>query len=376
MSPSPAVVKCAVITVVVSGFVAACDESRPIGLGPPSGPSGPAVVRVEIVGPATIAPGESAQYSAVQFLSDGSSGPATQVSWSSSQPSLLQVNANGLATAQPPFRGDVILQVDLSAASVPNGVRRASREIVVLPDGTFRLVGTVTEADTSNVPVGGARVEAAADANLSTPAETFATTGPDGRYKLYGVPADAHLRVVKDGYVTAVESIQLARHETRNVQLRLERPRLELAGEYTMTIETASRFCTLPDDLRRRTYEAVIAQNGPQLTVTLTAPQFLLDPSGRGNQFSGRITASGAEFEMRNFADFYYYPNNPQHPDVAELLPDETVLVVVGTPRVTGTSAGLSGQVNGWLNLYRGSRFPSVSWLSGCGATGLTLTPR
>lgn len=382
MRPSTRNVVFIAIAVLLSGIWAACEQARTVPPGPsprpgPEGPAGPSVVRIEIVGPATIAPGGSAQYSAVQFLSDGSSGPATQMTWSTSQPSLLLVDATGLATAQPPFRGEAVLQVELSAGSVPSGARRASREIMVLPDGTFRLVGTVMEADVTSVPVGGARVEAAADVNASTPVETFATSGPDGRYKVYGVPANAHLRVIRDGYVTAAEQIQLAQHETRNFQLKLERPRLELAGDYTMTIETSGQSCSLPDDLRRRVYDAVVTQNGPDLTVTLTAPQFLVDPSGQGNRFSGRVTANGAEFDMRTFhVPCYYCLTDPGHPDVAELLPDRTLLVATGTPRVNGTSAGLSGSFPGALNLYRGSGFPNVTRLGGCNTNRLTLTPR
>jgi hypothetical protein len=329
------------------------------------------VLRLEIVGPASIAPGGSAQYSAIQFRSDGSSGPATGVTWSSSQPGLLQVNASGLVTAQPPLRGEATLQAEL-----PGTGRRASREILVLPDGTFRLVGTVTEADATSVPIVGAQVEALAEASISV--ETFATTGPDGRYALYGVPGDAELRVRKDGYITTSERIQLATHGTRNIQLRLENARLALAGDYRMLIE-ASRGCRLDGDLQRRWHDAVIAQNGPHLTVTLTSPPFLVDSTGQGNRFSGVVTTTGATFQMRAGYDFYYYPNNPHHPDVAELLPDGTVLVVSGTSKVTGTAGGLSGQVDGYLTLYRfqpGLSFPGVIYLSSCSASGLTLLRR
>lgn len=372
MRPLRVSVACAVLAVVLSGFWTACGDSRestvPSG---PGAPSGSEVVRLEIVGPASIAPGQSAQYSATQFLSNGSSGAATGVTWSSTQPALLQVNATGLATAQPPLRGEATLQAELTGTG-----RRASREILVLPDGTFRLVGTVMEADATNFPVAGARVEAAADSNPSTPVATFATTGPDGRYKLYGVPAEAEIRVLKDGYIATAERIQLASHETRNFELRLVSPRPGLAGDYTMTVEAGGGSCELPDDLRRRTYDAVIVQNGPQLTVTLTAPKFLVDAGGQGNRFTGMVTATGATFQMRAGYDFYYYPNNPNYPDVAELLPDGTLLVIVGRPAVTATSAGLSGQVFGTLTLYQGSSFPAVAYLNNCRAGRLTLTPR
>ncbi len=115
------------------------------------------------------------------------------------------------------------------------------------------------------------------------------------------------------------------------------------------------------------TYDAVIAQNGSLLTVTLTAARFLVDAGGQGNRFTGMVTATGATFQMRAGYDFYYYPNNPTYPDVAELLPDGTLLVIVGRPAVTATSAGLSGQVFGTFFLYRGSSFPAT-FLNNCSA--------
>lgn len=362
-----------VLAVVLSGLWVSCGDSRRELMGP-SGPGGVPtdIVRIEIVGPASIAPGLSAQYSVLQFSLDGSSRPATEVHWYTSQPLLLQVNATGLATAQAPLRGEATLQAQVTSLATNRAVLLATRDVMVVPDDTFRLVGIVMEADATNVPIAGARVEASAAANSSASVDTFATTGPDGRYKLYGVPPDAELRVRKDGYVTTSDRIQLASHGTRDFALQLDGSRLALAGDYTMTVEAASG-CTFPEDLRRRTYDAVIAQNGPFLSVSLSGPQFLVDSTGQGNRFSGSVTTEGAVFQMRTFADFYY-PTNPPHPDVVELLPDGTLLVVVGSPKVTATPTGLSGHVFGSFTLYRGAKFPSVDYLSNCGAAGMTLT--
>ena len=274
---------------------------------------------------------------------------------------------HGDRAASAPRRGDASGRADgHRTARQSRGPGSSGRHISACRDG---------DGSRHDFPVGGARVEAAADSNPSTPVATFATTGPDGRYKLYGVPAEAEIRVLKDGYIAAAERIQLAGHETRNFELRLVSPRPGLGGDYTMTVEAAGS-CELPDDLRRRTYDAVIVQNGPQLTVTLTAPKFLVDAGGQGNRFTGMVTATGATFQMRAGYDFYYYPNNPNYPDVAELLPDGTLLVIVGRPAVTATSAGLSGQVFGTLTLYQGSSFPAVAYLNNCRAGRLTLTPR
>ena len=53
--------------------------------------------------------------------------------------------------------------------------------IVVVPAGTFRVVGQVIEEDTSNLPVGGVRVETISGASGNS-------TDLNGQYRLYGVP--------------------------------------------------------------------------------------------------------------------------------------------------------------------------------------------
>ena len=373
------VLVCLGLGLVLSGLWGACGNPPPSPGGPskPGGLGGPKsgnVARLEIDGPATIAPGQSAQYSATQILLDGSRQPAVGVAWSAGPSVLLQVNATGLVTALPPFRSEGTVQVELTGTA---GVR-ASREIIVLPDGTFRVVGTVMEADATNIPVHGARVEVAVDESFSTLA-AFATSGPDGRYKLYGVPGDGHFRVRREGYVTRTDRIQIANHETRHVQLRLESERPALAGAYRMTIEGSSGSCPetqpLPVDLRRREYDAVITQNGPQVTVTLAGAPFYV-AGDQGNRFTGIVTASSATFKLRRFYTPYYYHDGPQHPDVVERLPDGTLLVVTGDATVSPTSGGLSGRIFFGLTQWRGTAFPNVFFVGYCGADRLTFERR
>ena len=57
----------------------ACGES-------PAGPGAAMITFVTITGPASLAPGQSAQYSVVVTLADGSSRPATSVSWTAQTP--------------------------------------------------------------------------------------------------------------------------------------------------------------------------------------------------------------------------------------------------------------------------------------------------
>jgi hypothetical protein len=363
---------------MVLATAVACGDDAPK---PPAGPTGPwadnglTVSRVEITGPASIPQGQSAQYSVLARMSDGSARVPKSVKWFSTQLALFQVSASGLVTATQ-VRGEAALQVEV-AVQGGKAPTRGGREILVMPDGTFRLVGTVTEADSTGVPIGGVRVEARAEED--GPLATFATTGPDGRYKLYGVPGDSHLRVWKDGYVAASDRLRLGAHETRNIQLRVDGGRASIAGDYTMTVDAGASGCytrALPEELRRRTYEATVTQDGPRLEIRLTSPAFMLDAQGRGNRFNGVASSTQARLTMVDFGWPYYSPTAPTHPDIAERLPDGTTLVLAGTADLSQTGGGWSGTMLGYLSQYDGGNFPNVRFLSGCPAIRVTLSRR
>ena len=348
---------------------------------PPAGPTGPwadnhlSVTGVEIAGPASIPQGQSAQYTATARMSDGSVRAPKSVKWFSTQPALFQVSASGLVTATQ-VRGEAALMVEVV---VQNGKAptRVGRDLLVMPDGTFRMVGTVTEAEANGIAIGGVRVEARVAED--GPVATFATSAPDGRYKLYGVPGDSYLRVWKDGYVTATDHLRIGAHETRNIQLRVDGGRASVAGDYTMTVDAGSTGCSrsaLPEDLRRRTYDATVTQNGPRLEVRLTSPAFALDGQGRGNRLTGVASSTQARLTMADFGWPYYSPTAPTHPDIAERLPDGTTLVVAGEANLSQTADGWSGTMLGYMSQYDGGNFPNVRYLSGCPASRVTLSRR
>ena len=173
-----------VSSIVVASLTAACDgEPRRAGgtAANPVGPSPgapPVVVNVEISGPASIAPGQSVQFTAVARFSDGTSQTPSSVRWSSSNTALLRVDTSGLVTAGQQT-GEATLSADLTPSGL-GGATRSSKEILVLPDGTYRVVGVVTDDGTPPTPVAGARIE------VTGPTPVVAITDWDGRYRLYG----------------------------------------------------------------------------------------------------------------------------------------------------------------------------------------------
>jgi hypothetical protein len=258
------------------GLLAACgDDPLP---GEPSG----GVVRVEIQGPASIAPGQSAQYSAIGILSDGTTRALPYSTWASSDSSLVQVTSSGIATAQS-RTGEIRLSVTAAMS--------ASKEVLVLPANTFRLVGSVT--DMRGAPILNARVEV-----IGGPS---ATAGSNGAYRLYGVPPEADVRVTTDGYKTIEQHMQLTSHTSFNFRMALGV--VEVSGNYTLTLEAGSN-CSVPlaVELRRRSYDASVTQNGTRLEVVLTEPRFVIpdDTNGRFSGISRGLCPDGSTITARS----------------------------------------------------------------------------
>src|SRR5262245_6219736 len=110
----------------------------------PPYPNLPFLSGIEISGPDTVAPGQSAQFFAVIRLSDGTrknASPGTNVTWTSTSP-LLRVTSTGLATAQQGL-GDATLKATVPLSSGRGSIATGSKDIVILPEGTFRVAGIV-----------------------------------------------------------------------------------------------------------------------------------------------------------------------------------------------------------------------------------------
>jgi hypothetical protein len=233
---------------------------------------------ISIVGPLSIAPGRSATYSATAYGSDGV-GRTVSATWSSSNPSLLQIDATGRATAQS-ASGEVVISADA------DGIR-ATREVLVIPAGTYRLTGLVAGPAG---PVSGVRLEV-----VGGPA---VTSEVDGSYRLYGLSGLTDISLTRDGYAPALHRLDITAHTVHNFALDAPAPH-NLAGAYTLTVESqpeCSGDTPLRPDLRRRTYFAVISQTDWRLEVRLTEPRFVNLGGHILNVFSGYVTPQGATF--------------------------------------------------------------------------------
>ena len=240
----------------------------------------------------------------------------------------------------------------------------ATTSVIVVPAGTYRVTGTVTEAGTSS-GVGSAIVEAIRDG--ATLLDTM--TDGSGAYRMYAGPGNAQLRITHDGYQTSTRQLSASGHTTQNVALVRSGSAFDLNGRYTLTVSVNGACQSfggtpLPADLRRRTYTADVTQNGSDLLVSLSGAMFAQNGGGLGNHFRGTSTGNGATFRLNSYWDFYYYG---LYPDLAERMSDGTVLAIGGNASTAVSAAGLNGTLLGDMS-YFGAPFLEGAWLGWCAA--------
>jgi hypothetical protein len=315
--------------------------------------SSSAVVRIEIAGPASLEPGGSAQLTANAIKADGSVENVTsRASWYSSNHSVVQFDAPGLASARA--RGEAFIHVNYDRKS-------ASREVMVLPEGTFRVAGQVTD---TGLPLDGVTVTV-----IGGPGDGLTTvTSKTGTYALYGVAGQVRLHAKKEGFVNKIEDLDVTAHRALDFEMSFGGERGSLSGAYELTLE-ASGCNALTGDARRRSYVATVEQHGPRLTVRLSGADFILI-NGRGDRFTGIVEQGGKiTFAIGDAYYYYYYRYFFGDFDLVERLNSTSALVVTGTVDATSSNAGISGTLNGRVALTQGVSAPFTKFAANCSST-------
>ena len=324
------------LVLIAAGLLSACGD----GATEP----GPAI-RLELSGPGEIVPGTSRQFRATAVGAWNAPADVTgRAEWSSSNPAVLSVDANGVAQAR--VAGEALVIARFSGQS-------ASTTVFALPLGTFRLTGRVL--DESGAPIAGAavRVLGGIGAGLT------ATTGSPGDYALYGVAGLVRLQAARTGYRTEVADITIDGHRSREVRLQSAATLREVAGIYTLTV--AAESCSggvLPVAARTRTYTATIAQSDTRLDVVLSGAEFIIT-GGRGDRFSGFIdTEDNVRFVIgEDDASFYYYYYSTAW-DVVERFRDREALILHGSVSASAAADRITGSLSGAINLAIGNAPP------------------
>ena len=343
------------------GVIAACDGPEPLADNPLAPTKQALIERLEVSGPDTFSPGQDVAFTLIAVMNNGTRPDVTTAAqWTSGNASVTSTQGRGR------YRGNGSGDTQINARY---GSLSASKEVVVIPAGTFRVSGRIVESDTG-FSISGARVEARNSAGSGPATESDAS----GFFKLFGVTSNAEIVVARAGYVESTQRITIDKHATVNLTMNLSGPRPDVVGTYSVTLDLTGCGAGFPLEYARRSYAASVRQEGQNIEVRFTEPAFAVNSvTNRGNLLQGRLQGNTLVLEARTFWYYYYGPSD--YPYFVETLPDDTRLMLSGSATLTESNGNYSGKWNGWASLY-GPRFPNDRYLSGCNTGQMTFTRR
>ena len=264
----------------------ACDG----GNGSPTSPSPSQVtlLRIRVSGPATVAPGETAHYTATAEYSDGSSKdvtagalwyPAYSESWDSVSRAgfVLSFTSPGVTAAG--------LRGERNLFALYEG-KRGMLNVLVLEPGTFKLSGVVSDSS------GGSLDDVTVEVLSGTGKGLKATTNNIGQYVVYGLAGPVQLRTSADGFHAEMRDVIVTGNGGSEpfALTPVETP-ADVSGTWTLTV-TASPRCRagLPDTAQGRTYEVRLIQQGTTLQWRISSPT--LEHGDAGWDFRGSVLGS------------------------------------------------------------------------------------
>lgn len=318
-------------TLLLAAAAGGCDRS-PTSPPPAESGGGRSLERLTIGGPLSIAPGETARYTATAHYSNGSSEDVTAVaSWTppAHASSPLRFTTAGVASAVRP--GENIV-------TATYGAKAASMHVLVLPPGTFKLSGTIAEA--GGGPLSGVTVEVVSGTGQGL--QTI--TESQGRYALYGVAGQVGVRASADGFTPQVREVVVNGSDaTEGFALVPAEMPADVSGLWTMTL-FASQGCRagLPEIAKGRAYGVQLIQQGTALRVGISGPtvQHVTPSQHFGSVFGSRVLLS-----IVGDTDYGDWTT----PDFYDLLSPTETLGFSGRAEGTVTSAEIRATMYGDL---------------------------
>jgi len=338
------------LVVLITGLAACGDSASPPA---PSPVAAEATLRnLDIQGPGQIAPGTEAQFVVTARFSDGSSRDVTsQAVLSVSNHECLECAPDDVLTVRVDGTVRAFTAGEAWLRAQYNG-QEMSKEILAIPDGTYKVSGLVTDVESGGMGVNGAQIDVGSEAGKLT-----AMTSSFGAYRVYGVRGATTVLVTRHDYQPLRQSLAVDAHRSLDLQVR---PVLRRAGEvHTLTIR-AARDCppagtdgALPDVARQRRYTAMLATAvDNRVFARLTGAQFATIPAAYGNMggdgFVGYTQENGFLFWMKGYyVDFDAYA----YPDVVEQISDALFFTFWGSTSITGGSRA-TGYLDGVIALF------------------------
>ncbi len=283
-------------------------------------------VSITIAGPAEVAPGSTAQFTATAHFSDGSSRDVTTAaSWFSQTSQLLRHAGSGR------FEG---LAVGDARINVNFGGRSGTVNVIVVPSGTFKLAGTIRDASGA---VDNVLVEVVSGTGQGASAKSLF----NGAYAVFGVAGVVQLRASAPGYTTQEFAVTMTGHGSRDVTMVTPTAPVDVSGNWKLVISTSSACSdSWSAAARRREVAAVVTQSGTRLTIKFPAAAiFVFDNAGR---------MAGNAFSMTLFTDFYYLDYG-----LTERISPTEWVGVNGAFTGTATPSLITGAFAGNFNYYQ-----------------------
>jgi Bacterial Ig-like domain (group 2) len=334
-------------TILLGIVLASCDgkerSSQPTSPSPLT-PAAPLITRLAVIVPDSIPPGESVQLTANAIRSDNSVENVTaQAQWSSSNMRVIEVSSTGIAKAV------AVGEAFVNARYQSHG---ATARTLVLPAGTFRLTGTVTE---SGFGLSGVTL---------TAGDQTTVTNAVGGYVFYGVGGHVVIHAQRDGYFNKLVEVDVLENRSFDFDMVASRQRMDLRGDYMLTIGGGVCPPTFTPAASVRTYSANVTQDGARVTVTLGGADFIIT-RGRGNHFDGFLDpGDNLTFAIGDVGYYYYYGQY----DIVERFGETSALIVSGHATARPSSSGVSGTMTGSIMLAQGTTTPFNRIQSSCSA--------
>ena len=313
--------------------------------------------RLRVDGPERIEPGANVKFTVWARFSDGSETDVT------AKALLTEVSAACDGCGSPPIlrieTGGMVHALQVGEARLRASYRHEQQEavdehhrVLVLPLGTYKLSGRVTEANSGGMSLANIRVQTDSEAGRLT-----AFTSDAGEYRAFGVRGATRVTVVSEYHNSLHHQLVVDRHTELDLQVGPVILRADEAA--TIDIRAAAECApggsdgALPDAVRARRYAATLTTaKDDRVFVRLAGGNFAAFPlTGGGSQgsgFTGRRVNGGLFFGI---AGYYSDDESLSFPDVFEQLSDGTFFTFDGSTTISGGSR-LSGPLDGTLAVY------------------------
>ena len=318
----------------------ACDG----GNGSPTSPSEVTLLGIRVSGPATVAPGETAHYTATAEYSDGSSkdvtagalwSPTYSETWDPVSRAGFALSFTSPGVTAAGIRGERNLFARYEG-------KRGMLNVLVLEPGTFKLSGVVTDSS------GGSLDDVTVEVLSGTGKGLKTTTNYIGQFGLYGVAGPVQLRTSADGFHAEMREVVVTGNEGSEpfALTPVETP-ADISGAWTMTVRSSTKCRDgLPDIAQGRTYEMRLTQQGTTLQWRISSPT--LENRNASYSFGNTILGSRVRLEFPADTDVGEYTS----PDIYDRLSPTELFGFTGTAEGAITGPEIRLALNGSLTYW------------------------